>query len=201
MLIPAAATSVVVGKAGAAHHAVIDSHSLPATVGSWTSEARPLTNEEEATLENPPSCQRIYVGPEGQVVQVLLLQMSKSQNVHDPKLCMYGDGYRLDRDQAIPAPWSAGSGEQVRQAIFTKGSIGASMTYWVQTPDGASANIGASLRASTFLGMLAGKGMEGIAVRVTSIGKSGIQTAADATALWKGLATEMNFSELARSLQ
>ena len=201
LLVPAAVSSLAVGSSSQRHRAVIDAETLPQTCGKWVSEAYPLTKEEEAALENPASCQRIYLSPRGDMVQILLLQMSKSQNVHDPKLCMFGAGYRLDSDRVAPSPWSPGTGRQVRMAEFSRSGATAEMTYWIQTPEGESPEIGASLRAASFWRMLTGKGSNGIAVRVTSLASSGSPDKAAADDLWRSLATQMHLKELAESLR
>jgi hypothetical protein len=133
------------------------------------------------------------------MVQVLLLQMDHTQNVHDPKLCMFGDGFQLQSDRVIPSPWGNGAVEAVRQATFTKGGLCAHMTYWLQTPTGASADIGASLKASSLFNLLAGKSRSGIAVRLTSFSRPNDTGPDPSIQLWDHLAKAANFEQLARS--
>jgi len=198
MLVPAAVSSLAT-EFRAPSHRVVTSDTLPSTAGAWIGQPYPLSEQEEAALENPSACQKIYLGPHGQMVQVLLLQMDRTQNIHDPKLCMFGDGFQLQSDQVIPAPWSPGRNEAVRQAAFTKGNLCARMTYWLQTPEGASADIGAGLKASSLLGLLVGKSRSGIAVRVTSFSRPGDTGTDPSIQVWEHLAKATHFEQLARS--
>jgi EpsI family protein len=176
---------------------VVTPATLPDIPG-WKSQDAPLTQAELSMLDSPASCQRIYTDAAGDSVQILVLQVSDTQNAHDPKLCMEGSGYTNPEDKVVPAPWLRS--QDVSRALFKKDQSTVTMYYWLQTPQGTVADLSAGFKWEGIKRAFTGSTVRGIAVRVIAqpnLGNDALptdpKTAAD---LWKSISDKVHFDKL-----
>lgn len=180
--------------------------SLPETVGAWSSEAVPLTDEELSMLQSPAACQRVYSDPStGARVQVLLLQVGNTQNAHDPKICMRGSGYRLVRSYDRRVDWANRTGRPsaVNVAEFANGQSRITLFSWMQTATDTVADMSAGLKWEGIRRALRGLPTNGIAVRLVCLpsASGGSETAPEAAiGLWRSIDGSLDLARLARSL-
>lgn len=205
LLLPAV---VLQGRLGSHHPprvAVLEG-SLPETVDGWTSRPVPLTEEELSMLRSPAACQRVYSDPSsGARVQVLLLQVGNTQNAHDPKICMRGSGYLLERSVVRTVDWANESGRPspVNIAEFRNGESRVTLVSWMQTASDTIADMSAGLKWEGIRRALRGMPTRGVAVRIVCLPSTvdGSATTLEAGAkLWRRIDGSLHIEQLARSL-
>ncbi len=203
LCLPMAVYSALSLRHDSVRKVVVKSDTLPAKIGNWTSEEIPLTEAELSMLDAPASCQRIYHDPEGDRVQILVLQVNDSQNAHDPKLCMSGSGYKNPEDKVVTAPWAKpGEDTKVSRAVFTKDQKNVTMYYWVQTSNGTITGMSGEFKIAAILRALTGSTFRGIAVRVIGLeSESGNVTDPEvAVRLWTSISKEARLDRLVAEL-
>lgn len=180
---------------------IVAEGTLPAVVGEWTGNLAPLTDRELSILHSPAASQRIYRAPGGDTVQVLLVQVDNTQNAHDPRLCMDGEGYTETSSEEESATWSAaGPRNTVSHSVFTKNGHGRDMYYWMATPRGNVANMSLGLKMEGLKRALRGEPTKGIAVRL--LAHPNAYDPAQTTSpervrqLWSQIRTQIRFEEL-----
>ncbi|HVL39068.1 MAG TPA: EpsI family protein [Fimbriimonadaceae bacterium] len=155
-----------------ANHAnvVIETETLPERVAEWTGESVELSDTEKSILHSPAASQRLYSRPNGDQVQVLVIQVDNTQNAHDPRLCMNGSGFRETESEIISAPWAdAHEDAEISHSVFTKDNRSQHMYYWMSTSEGTIANMSTGLKLEGILRALKGQPTKGIAVRVLGL--------------------------------
>ncbi|MCX7800409.1 MAG: EpsI family protein [Fimbriimonadales bacterium] len=184
----------------------IHESSLPENVDGWTSRPVPLTQEELSMLRSPAASQRLYTDSvSGAQVQVLLLQVGNTQNAHDPKICMRGSGYQLERSVIREVDWANASGRPsaVSIAEFRNGASRITLVSWMQTASDTVADMSAGLKWEGIRRALRGLPTRGIAVRIVCLPSAadGSPTALEVGAgLWRRIDGGLHIEQLARRL-
>lgn len=183
------------------HAALITENTLPETVGAWNGVSIPLTDRELSILHAPSASQRMYSAPNGDTVQVLLVQVDNTQNAHDPRLCMDGSGYTETASTEEPGPWSlAGDRNEVSHSVFSRDGQDRDMYYWMATPRGNVANMSIGLKMEGLKRALRGEPTKGIAIRVltspNAFDPTRMTSPERARALWAEIRTKIRFEEM-----
>ncbi|MCB8932014.1 MAG: EpsI family protein [Fimbriimonadaceae bacterium] len=176
---------------------------LPEVVGEWVGVDAPLTDRELSILQSPVASQRMYTAPNGDTVQVLLVQVDNTQNAHDPRLCMDGSGYTETSTFEEAAPWSwSGSRNRVSHSVFSRDGRDREMDYWLATPNGNVPNMSAGLKLEGLKRALRGESTQGIAVRLlthpNAYDPSVMTSPARARELWAQIDRQVGFERLVR---
>ena len=207
LLVPATVVSVRQDVMEKAIPVVIETNTLPETVGNWRGESLPLSDAEKSILDSPSASQRLYKDQAtGDVVQVLLLQVNNTQNAHDPRLCMAGTGYRLAQETRVKQDWVAPAlGPQpVSRAVFEKDRQRATMYYWLQTSKETIPDMSAGLKIEGILKALRGEPTKALALRVITLpnmfDQSQESSEASAIDLWKQITNNVNLDALVKKM-
>jgi EpsI family protein len=183
---------------------VIETHVLPPAIGDWIGNEIPLTDQELSALQSPSASQRVYVNQRtGDVIQVLLIQVNNTQNAHDPKLCMAGSGFGLASLEEPVSPWvGAGDGARVSHALFAREGVQVDMFYWLQTASGTIADMSSGFKIEGIRRALRGEPTKGVAVRLISLPKSGVEPSdpSKAIELWREISAATNMKSLLERL-
>jgi hypothetical protein len=74
---------------------------VPLTLGDWTGEEVPETNQEVMILLDPEQyVQRLYTNPQGQHMWLSMIGGRSSQPFHAPDICYDADGWQYDLSSA-----------------------------------------------------------------------------------------------------
>ncbi len=200
VLLPAGFVALETALADAKTPTIVEG-TLPEVVGEWTGDSAPLTDRELSILHAPAASQRLYRAPGGDTVQVLLVQVDNTQNAHDPRLCMDGQGYVETQSSEEPATWSAaGPRNAVSHSVFTRDGRDRDMYYWMATPSGNVANMSMGLKMEGLKRALRGEPTKGIAVRLlthpNAYDPSQTTSPERARALWSQIRTQIGFEGL-----
>jgi hypothetical protein len=180
--------------------------SLPSTLGNWQSTSVELSEDEKSMLKSPSVSQRIYFNSQtGDRVQILLLQVSNTQNAHDPRFCMTGSGYGIDSENRIQVDWANKSHtpSEISRADFRKEEEKVAMFFWLQTPDGTIADMSAGFKLEGIKRALKGESTKGVAIRVICLTR---QSSVEATpveaaiGLWRQIDDTLDVEHLAKEM-
>jgi EpsI family protein len=100
---------------------------------------RPLSEETSEVLKADLATDRIYTAPEDKKFQ-LFIAYFKSQKygsqIHSPKHCLPGGGWKIDQLQPFRLELSNGTIKNINLSIISRQGRGMLMLYWYETRSG-----------------------------------------------------------------
>jgi EpsI family protein len=107
----------------------ISIHAFPKTMGEWTSEEIPITDEEYAILETRNAFTRRYTTASGKTVYLFIVYSQNNRKVsHPPEICYTGGGISVLRNTVKDLTQAAGI--SVNQLLLQKNDYQQSAYYW-----------------------------------------------------------------------
>jgi hypothetical protein len=98
---------------------------IPARVIGYTATESSVDPDTKAALGSAQIAARRYVGPSGRIVDVVVIAGTDRSALHDPRSCLIGAGWKIDRDRIEPiAP-----GVPARACIATLSPAGGAAQY------------------------------------------------------------------------
>lgn len=114
-------------------------HAIPLMQGPFTGDERWFDEASYAVLKADTSTLRLYYGPGGSPLWLFVAYFSSQKygsQIHSPKNCLPGGGWRIDRLEPRLVPLSDGQGIVANEVIISEGDKKELMLYWFETRSG-----------------------------------------------------------------
>jgi len=143
-------------------------HEFPKTVGEWTSEELPISDEEYAILETRNAFTRMYTDAQGRQVMLYIIYAQHNRRVaHPPEICYSGGGATI----ISKYPYTIGTGEQklsINRVLIDYARYQQIMYYWFKVGNSYTASYWgqqALIGVKTLLGRPSGSAL----IRLTTV--------------------------------
>lgn len=104
-------------------------HKFPKTIGEWTAEEVPISDEEYAILETRNAFNRRYTTPSGKAVYLFIVYSQNNRKVsHPPEICYTGGGVSVLSNKVLTLP--ADINLQVNELQLEKNQYQQVAYYW-----------------------------------------------------------------------
>ena len=120
----------------------VNIHSFPKTIGDWTSEDIPISDDDKAILETDNVFVRRYTNPKAEEVYLFAVYSQNNRKVsHPPEICYTGGGATI-LNSAHDTFSSISGDEEIRVNRLTveKGNTEQIFAYWFKVGDSFTSN-------------------------------------------------------------
>lgn len=148
----------------------VDIHQFPKTIGEWSSEELPITDEEYAILETKNAFARKYVHSSGQAVYVFIVYSQNNRKVsHPPEVCYQGTGITVvsTAHDAISNP-AGNTMVKVNKLVLEQKYYDQVAFYWFKVGDTFTSNYWKQ-QMMIVLNSLLGKPSSSALIRISAI--------------------------------
>lgn len=116
---------------------------VPYTLQGYTGEERRFEDYSYEILKADTTTLRYYHGPDGQPFWLFVAYFASQRygsQIHSPKHCLPGGGWRIDRLEPFALALPDGSARNINRLIIAEGDKRELMFYWFETRSGTIRN-------------------------------------------------------------
>ena len=120
-----------------------DFASIPLTQNGYVGEERRFADGDYDVLKADTSTLRLYRDHAGNPAWLFVAYFASQKygsQIHSPKHCLPGGGWRIEQHDEIPLPIATTNGLVVNRLVISEGSQRQLMFYWFETRGGSITN-------------------------------------------------------------